>query len=301
VTDANLLLGRLRPEAFLGGEMRLDRAAAERAMRPVAEALGGSLQAAARAVVDVANAHMAGALRRISIRRGVDTREHLLVSFGGAGGLHVCELAEELQMRTAMVPVQGGVLSALGMLVARPGRQLSRTLMRLLDEGDLDQRVENELARLSAQAARALGTEGIDMADCDQQSSVDLRYQGQSYTLNLPWQGAVATATAFHRSHEARYGHALDQPVELVTLRLAVRGRGSDFALDRLSSEGKMPGPLFCTMPEGDEVPLFHREALPSGFELTGPAIIAEQVATTWVAPGWRCRVDGYGNLLLSR
>lgn len=300
VTDANLLLGRLRPEAFLGGEMALDRSAAERAMRPVAEALDGSLQDAARAVVDVANAHMARALRTISIRRGVDTREHLLVSFGGAGGLHVCELAEALHMHRAMVPVQGGVLSALGMLAARPGRQLSRTLMRLLDEPGLDERVAAELTRLRDRAAQALGMEGIVLETCEQQASADLRYQGQSYTLNLPWEGAASTAAAFHDHHAERYGHSLDQPVELVTLRLAVRGRGSGFRLAEWPGDLPVPEPAMCRMPGGESIPLYQRKSLPAGFELAGPAIIAEQVATTWVAAGWRCRVDGYGNLLLA-
>ncbi len=300
VTDANLLLGRLRSDAFLGGEMGLDRSGAERAMRPVAEALGGSLRDAARAVVDVANAHMARALRTISIRRGVDTREHLLVSFGGAGGLHVCELAEALQMRSAMVPVQGGVLSALGMLAARPGRQLSRTLMRLLDESGLDERVVAELARLRDRAAQALGAEGISLEACEQQASADLRYQGQSYTLNLPWEGAVSTAAAFHDRHAERYGHSLDQPVELVTLRLAVRGSGSGFRLAERPGDIPAPEPALCRMPGGEAVSLYQRDALPAGFELAGPAIIAERVATTWVARGWRCQVDRYGNLLLA-
>ncbi len=299
VTDANLLLGRLQASAFLGGDMILDHEAARRAMEPIAAALGTDVAATARAVIDIANAHMARALRAISVRRGVDTRGHLLVSFGGAGGLHVCDLARELGMRRAMVPVQGGVLSALGMLAARPGRQLSRTLMRLLDEPEMDGRVAAEVDRLRRLAAQDLQAEGLDLGDCEQQVSVDLRYQGQSYTLNLPWQGAAQTIPAFHRRHAERYGHELEQAVELVTLRLAVRGPGSGFVLPEQRASGN--GAVFSRHAiEGlGEVPLYRREALPAGMRIEGPAIIAEQVATTWLAPGWRLCTDAFGNLLI--
>ncbi len=302
VTDANLLLGRLQSSAFLGGGMTLDEAAAERAMSSIAGALRTDVLGAARAVVDIANARMARALRAISIKRGVDTREHLLVSFGGAGGLHVCELAEELGMRRAMVPVQGGVLSALGMLAAQPGRQLSRTLMLGLDdETGVARRVRTELDRLRQQAAAALATEGNRLAACKQRVSVDLRYRGQSYTLNLPWQDPAATVEAFHRRHARRYGHRLDQAVELVTLRLGVRAPGTGFALpdwqpqeaDALVGHPGLPGV--------GRVPLYRREGMPAGFRIEGPAVIAEQVATTWLTPAWQATMDSTGNLLLER
>ena len=299
VTDANLLLGRLQASLFLGGDMQLDTAAAANAMAPLAAALRTDALGAARAVVDIANAHMARALRAISIKRGVDTRDHLLVSFGGAGGLHVCELAEELGMHRAMVPVQGGVLSALGMLAARPGRQLSRSLICLLDDGAVDARVAQESGCLEGQAEAALAGEGIALAQCERQASVDLRYQGQSYTLNLPWQGGQATAAAFHRRHAARYGHALDQPVELVTLRLAVRAPGTGFVLPEWTVESLAEPRQYHDLPGLGSVPLYRREQLPAGFGVEGPAIIAERVATTWLAPGWHAAVDAAGNLLL--
>jgi len=299
VTDANLLLGRLQASAFLGGDMALDPAAARDAMEPMAAALDTDLAGAARAIIDIANAHMARALRAISIKRGIDTRDHLLVSFGGAGGLHVCELAEALGMRRAMVPSQGGVLSALGMLAARPGRQMSRTLMCLLDEDGVDARVVRETARLQDLAGEALGGEGIALADCETQVSADLRYRGQSYTLNIAWQGAADTAAAFHRRHSARYGHDLDQPVELVTLRLAVQGPGSGVVLPGQHARGPVSAVSRHWIEGLGEVPLFHRSDLPSETRIEGPAIIAEHVATTWVAPGWEVQVDTYGNLLI--
>ncbi len=302
VTDANLLLGRLQAEAFLGGEMHLDRGAAEAAIGPIAEALNCDVVGAAQAVVDVANAHMARALRAISIKRGVDARDYTLVSFGGAGGLHVCELAEELDMHSAMVPVGGGVLSAVGMLVARPGRQLSRTLMLLLDV-EAEAQIASEILQLGRRAAQEFAAESIEAVGLQQQPSLDLRYRGQSYTLNLPWTGSSEQALkAFHDLHEARYGHRLDFPVELVTLRLGVSSPGSGFALPEWApAEGSQPQETRCAMPDGSQVPMWRREELPVGSVLRGPAIIAEQVATTWLAPGWRAEVDVYGNLALFR
>ena len=300
VTDANLLLGRLQAEAFLGGDMHLDHAAAQAAMRPIASALDCDAVQAARAVIDVANAHMARALRAISIKRGVDARDFTLVSFGGAGGLHVCELACELGMHRVMVPVQGGVLSALGMLAAVPGRQLSQTLMLPLETG-VEGPVEACIAELAGLASDEFAQEGVEQALLTRTASVDLRYRGQSYTLNLPWADAAASAEAFHRLHQARYGHRLDQPVELVTLRLAVTAPGSGFALPR--REGSLGKPVSdrCQLPGNLEVPLWHREQLPPGTRLQGPAIVSEQVATTWLAEGWSCEVDDFGNLLLDR
>lgn len=301
VTDANLLLGRLQAEAFLGGGMHLDKAAAEAAMLPIAAALGCDAVGAARAIIDVANAHMARALRAISIKRGVDARGYTLVSFGGAGGLHVCELAQELEMATAMVPVGSGVLSALGMLAARPGRQLSRTLLLPLD-ATAKAGIEAQIRNLREQAVKQFASESIEVATLQQQASLDLRYRGQSYTLNLPWQGDVDLAVeAFHEQHLARYGHCLDLAVELVTLRLAVNAPGSGFSLPAMSAERPQPEAISCGLPDGSDVPLWQREQLPVGMRLQGPAIIAEQVATTWLAQGWVGEVDGYGNLILRK
>jgi N-methylhydantoinase A len=301
VTDANLVLGRLQSESFLGGGMRLDESAAMKAVAALAERMGSDPLQAAHDIVDVANEHMAQALRAISIKRGVDPRERTLVSFGGAGGLHVCALAELLDVQHAMVPVNAGVLSALGMLVARPGRQLSQTRIGLLQEIPLDD-IEDILAGLYQRGLEALREEGFAPHDCEALASVDLRYAGQSYTLNLPWQGVLETTEDFHRAHLQRYGHRLDLPVELVNLRQWVRGPAS--ALD-------LPGVPDTPMAEpfgrcsvagiGSPVAQFWRRDLAAGQRLQGPVLISEDVATSWIAPGWSLQVDGVGNLLLSR
>ena len=223
------------------------------------------------------------------------------MSFGGAGGLHVCELAERLDMAAAMVPVHGGVLSALGMLVARPGRQLSRTRIGLLHEVPAAE-IGTILGELRSQGIDALRDEGFDPGDCHAAASADLRYAGQSYTLNLPWRGTAATGEDFHQRHERRYGHRLGLPVELVNLRQWVSGPASEPTL--LPLRARPPARPFaaCRVAGVDSpVPQYRRDELVAGQELKGPVLISETVATSWVAPGWSLRVDRVGNLELRR
>ena len=301
VTDANLLLGRLQADAFLGGEMMLDPAAARKALDGVAAPMGVSAVRAAHDIIAIANEHMARALRAISIKRGADPREHVLVSFGGAGGLHVCALARLLEMPAAIVPVHGGVLSALGMLAARPGRQLSRTRIALLQEVPAAE-VDAVFAELGRQGLAALRGEGFDAASCDSSCSADLRYAGQSYTLNLPWQGLAETDEAFHRRHQERYGHRLDLPVELVNLRVQVRGPESPLHLPELSPRAPA-APTGHVVLDGIDGPVarYRREQLAVGQSVAGPALVNERVSTTWIEPGWTLEVDSIGNLLLTR
>ncbi len=302
VTDANLLLGRLLPDAFLGGGMALDLEAARQAMAGLASAMGCSVQEAAEGIVAIANEHMARALRTISVQRGVDPAGFTLVSFGGAGGLHVCALAEALGMERAMVPVHGGVLSALGMLAARPGRQLSRTRLMLLEGAD-DAWLQEALEQLAREGAAVLEEEGVAAEEIEVVLSLDLRYHGQSYTLNLPWQGSVAEVEeAFHQAHHRRYGHRMALPVELVNLRVAVRGRALPVSLEKREASAHCePAGRVEVAGEPEPVPHWERARLAPGQRLDGPAVITETVATTWLARGWRCLVDEVGNLLLER
>jgi len=301
VTDANVVLGRLQPAAFLGGRMRLDDAAARRAVGDLAAHMGLDAVSASQDIIAVANEHMAQALRAISIKRGVDPRERVLVSFGGAGGLHVCALAELLAMAQAMVPIHGGVLSALGMLVARPGRQLSRTRIGVL-ETIAAAEIDAILASLRQQGLDGLREEGFEAGDCEAMPSADLRYAGQSYTLNLPWQDSTVSSEEFHRRHFLLYGHRLDLPVELVNLRQWVRGPASELRLPQIA-DGPWARPFgHCELAQCDaSVPQFWRRELVAGQVITGPALISEDVATSWVAPGWSLTVDDVGNLRLSR
>ncbi len=299
VTDANLVLGRLPAEGFLGGRMSLDRRAAREALQRLASPLDCSPEAAALGVIAVANEHMARALRVISVQRGLDPRNHTLVSFGGAGGLHVCALAEALGMGRALVPANAGVLSALGMLVARPGRVLTRTWPGLLGEME-DPAVSRALQTLAEQGAASLAAEAVSGDSLEGTNSLDLRYRGQSYCLNLPWQGRTATLAQFHALHERRYGHRLDLPVELVNLRVVLKAPAPKL---RLVAAPRVLSPLVQVRVHGcaEPVPLVSRTALGIGEPLRGPAVITDAESTTWLAPDWVATRDPSGNLALER
>ncbi len=301
VTDANLVLGRLRSDAFLGGRMTLDREAAESAVGQLARQMGLSLQAAAEGIVQVANEHMTHALRVISVQRGIDPRHHTLVSFGGAGGLHVCALARALGLRQALVPVNAGVLSALGMLATRPGRQLLRTWLGLLRER-ADSDILLALEQLAEEGLLELEREDIPRADIARDYSLDLRYLGQSYTLNVPWSNRAQAQLDFHERHQARYGHRMEAPVELVNLRVALRGAQPEMTLPRFQTDRPAEVEEWLDLPGvAEAVPRYARDTLAIGQLLSGPALITEMAATLWVEPGWECRMDPSGNLLLQR
>ncbi len=299
VTDANLVLGRLRPEAFLGGGMRLDAAAAHAAVGRLGERLGLTAEETAAGIITLADEHMARALRVMSVQRGVDPRRLTLVSFGGAGGLHVCALAERLGMRQALVPVHAGVLSALGMLAAPRGRQLSHTVISPL-EALAPAELERHFDQLAQQGEAALQAEGVAPDRLARRRTLDLRYRGQAYTLNVPWDGATAaTVEAFHQAHQARFGHRLALPVELVNVRLGLFAPASSLALADVPTTPA--GPVGAAILHGLTEPaaVWARERLAAGQAIDGPALITERVSTTYLAPGWRCRVDGVGNLVL--
>jgi N-methylhydantoinase A len=299
VTDANLILGRLRSGAFLGGRMQLDLQAAEQAMGRLAQQLGCSLLQAAEGVIRVANEHMARALRVISIERGVDPRGFTLVSFGGAGGLHVCALARALGLSQALVPVNAGVLSALGMLATPPGRQLLCAKLGLLRDWD-DSDVDAELTKLAEEGIAALMWEGIEREAIEQSCSLDLRYLGQSYTLNVPWRDRNQAERDFHDLHQARYGHRMQAAVELVNLRVAVRGTQLEMELPICDTEASGEAMEWLDLPGISlPVPRYERASLLSGQILHGPVLLTEMASTLWVEPDWLCRVDPSGNLLL--
>ncbi|MET0068171.1 MAG: hydantoinase/oxoprolinase family protein [Candidatus Thiodiazotropha sp.] len=299
VTDANLVLGRLRPDAFLGGRMTLEREAAETAVARLAQQMGLTTQAAAEGIVRVANEHMTHALRVISVQRGIDPRNHTLVSFGGAGGLHVCALARALGLHQALVPVNAGVLSALGMLATRPGRQLVRTWLGLLGERE-EREIVLQLEQLADEGVLEMEREGIPRTSIERDYSLDLRYHGQSYTLNVPWRNREQAQRDFHEHHQARYGHRMDASVELVNLRVALRGAQPDMTLPQFSAGQPGEAQEWLELPGVTAaVPRYARDTLSAGQSLSGPALITEMASTLWLEPGWDCRMDESGNLLL--
>ncbi len=271
-------------------------------MAQVASPLGLDVTEAAVGIIRVANEHMAQALRVISVQRGIDPRGFTLVSFGGAGGLHVCALANALGMHRAMVPVHAGVLSALGMLVAPRARQLSQTAAGMLRELT-GERLEGLFRDLEARGREALMEEGLAAADIHVGRALDLRYQGQSYALTVPWQGLEQTQRRFHDAHEERYGHRLALEVECVNARVTVQGPTPTIRWAAPQGRDIDAALIKTTRLHGidTEAPVYDRGRLPVGHSLTGPALIIEALSTTYLAPGWRGAVDPHGNLLLER
>ena len=299
VTDANAVLGRLQSEYFLGGTMALSIDAARDAIFALATALDMTIEDTAVGIVDIANEHMAQALRVMSVQRGYDPGQFSLCCFGGAGGLHICALAEALQMKQAIVPVHGGVLSAFGMLVATKERQLSRTCGGLLSQQP-DQHVADILSQLSHSGRYELHKEGVDDSQISEHPSVDLRYRGQSYTLNVAWRDNQQAMEDFHQRHQSRYGHRMSVPVELVNVRLALRAQMQPITLPLLERASKAE-PIDTVSLYGIEqtVPVYRRDQLAIAQPVVGPALIVEHVSTTLIAPGWYAQCDKWGNLLL--
>jgi len=295
VTDAHVVLGRLPAGLRLGGRLALDVEAARAALTRLGQALGGAdAEAAAQGVIAIVNEHMTQALRVISIERGIDPRDFTLVSFGGAGGLHVCALADALGLRRALVPAAAGVLSALGMVVARPGRRLSRTLRKPLLQVSGDE-VAALFDRVAAPGIAALVAEGYAEHALECKRTADVCYVGQSFALAVPWTDAASVAAAFHAAHEQRYGHRLDSPLELVNLRVALDVAGSPPLPAVLDSAG-------AAIAYGAAACAVHvRSDLVPGRRLAGPAIVCDTIATTHIDVGWEATLDRAGNLHLQR
>ena len=245
---------------------------------------------------------MAKAIREISVNRGHDPADFVLASFGGAGGLHVCALAEAMRMHQALVPARGGVLSALGMLMAPRGRQLTRTLGISMDGIEISA-LEAAIADLESRATEELSVEGDSLGELVCRRSVDLCYKGQSYTLNVPWQGPAESLAAFRALHERRYGYSLASGVELVNICVDVREVSEPIQLPSETPMDVQPARLTGQdlASEADDIPAFPREALAFGQQLSGPCVITEYSATVYVAEHWVAEIDALGNLRLSR
>lgn len=310
-TDANLVLGRLDAGHFLGGAMPLDEAAAMHALDALARRIGAaSAQAAAWDVVRVANATMERAVRRTSVERGYDPRDFTLVAFGGAGPLHACDLAGQLQIPRVLVPATPGVLSALGMLVAEPTRDYSRSVLRRLEpNGDLSW-LETSFAPLIERGIEEMRSQGFDKSQLQVRLSLDMRYEGQSHELTVPCQRGEWRRISgdFHAAHEKRYGYQRrEAAVEVVNLRLAVVAPSAPLSLQwDMTADSHTDADLSSgTKPvwfggQVMETALYRRGALRPGQTFQGPAIVFQYDTTTVIPPDWRAQVDASGNLLLT-
>ena len=310
VTDANLVLGRFGGSDLLGGEMKLDLDRASFFLSKLAVQMSRfskeqvTPERAALGVVRVANANMERALRVVSVERGQDPRLFSLVSFGGAGGLHVCELAEALRIPRVVVPQSPGTLSALGVLLGDVVKDYSRTVM--VKTAGLDfAAVETAYAALERQALRDLKTEGFTAKRAKLIRSTAVRYVGQSFEIEVPCTRRLEAS--FHAAHRERYGYAdPSRATEIVSLRLRGIGITDKLKLKRAASlKTHMAEPRLSAKVFFDErpsrVPVYEREQLQPGASFNGPAVISEYSSTTLIPSGWHVEIDLWSNLVIAR
>jgi N-methylhydantoinase A/oxoprolinase/acetone carboxylase beta subunit len=304
VTDANLLLGRLDPEYFLGGRMELDLERARGIAKDLAGQLGLSEIALVEGVVRIANANMESAIRVVSVRRGYDPRDFALLAFGGAGGLHACEIADSLDIATVLIPEHSGVLSALGMLLADVTKDYSLTILKAtadITEDDLHTRFQPLMERGLAD----LLSEGFAQKDIVIECALDMRYRGQAYEITLPF--APDYEQEFSRRHEQLYGYANPlRATEIVQLRVKAIGCTEKPALPNHPVEPHdLPEPSAVRAAHFGRravpTPIYHRELLSPGMHGKGPALIVSGQSTTVIPPHYGFSIDGAGTLVATR
>jgi len=304
VTDANLFLGRLVPDYFLGGGMTLQTGSLASSFMALSQQLSLGAAELAQGVIDIANATMERAIKIISVERGYDPREFTLFSFGGAGGMHAAELARLLSIPRVLVPANPGILSASGMLMADIIKDYSQTVM--LSQAEIDQAVLDQVfAPLLDSGRQDLAAEGIVTEQVVIEQSLDMRYRGQSHEIIVPYLGDFVEN--FHRRHDQVYGYAnRDKDVEVVNIRLQAIGRPNHPELPRLAAVGEEIDPVAYlgekeTIFEGRGylTPIIDRARLQCGNLISGPAIIVEYSSTIVVPPYAAGRVDDHANIIL--
>jgi N-methylhydantoinase A len=314
VTDADLILGRLNGERFLGGHMQLDRALAEQAVGTIGQGLGLSTTATALGIATIADGAMSLAVRAVSVDRGIDPRDTALIAFGGAGPLHAAAIAREIAIPRVVVPKLPGNFSALGMLMAEWRHDFVRTLIGELGQVKSADAVR-AFAELGAAGEAALARDQLARGRFD--FAADLRYRGQEHTIPIPVAGAgdltdatEATRIRFNQEHDRRYGHAApDQSIEIVNLRLTVTVPRMEDVIARWLSAPWQPTetapeqrrPVVFDDPEQPlEARILWRPALAAGTEIAGPAVIEEPNSTTLIGPGDHATVGESGHILIT-
>jgi len=288
VTDAHVVLGRIAADQLIGGEMHLDIARAAMAVDSIAHRLGISRVRAAQGILRVANANMERAIRLVSVERGHDPRDFALVAFGGCGGLHASDIAQELGIRTVLVPEYAGALSALGMLLASQVRDHAAGVLNRSD-------FEREFVRLERIARKE--SPGAEIV-----RSADIRYAGQSYELTVLW-NATDPAAPFHQEHQRVYGYSNpERAIEIVTIRVRAR-----LEVQKPTLVSKHPRSRRSKKPVTRRIhsagawrdtPVYSRSSLPRA-TLQGPALVLDYGSTTLIPPGWTFSLDKVGSLKL--
>ena len=311
ISDAHVVLGRIDPERFLGGRMKLDREAAVTVVTKLSERLGLGLLETAEGILTIANSNMARAIRSRTIEKGHDPREFALVAFGGAGPLHAADVADLLEIPEVLVPPYPGITSAGGLLTSDLKYDQMRTVFQLQGSVDAD-RLNRELDELATELRGWLELDGVSGPDIEVTRALDCRYVGQGYELRVTLQEGPFSEVAleqFHVLHEREYGSSYGDPIEIVNARVTAVGRRPSLAsvpvtsgrLDAAlvgSSEGvfRVGGTLQALATR-----FYDRGQLPLDESFTGPAVIFHPDTTTIVPPGWNAQADASGNLILTK
>ena len=311
VTDANVVLGYLPMSSRLGGDMRIDRPLAEKAVATISEPLGKSVKEAAEGIINIVNENMFGALRLVSIEQGYDPRDFALVAFGGAGPLHANALGRLMGSWPVVIPPAPGVLCAYGDATTRLRDEASRTFIRRFSETS-DEEVLGMLDDLAGIAGRSLIAEGVPLSDQATTYQIDLRYRGQGMRLTIPLSredfaavGLTGVARRFDELHTQLYTFALEAPHELVNLRAVIEGPRTKVSAEKLRGGGSSAYPavveettIFVGGTE-QAARIYDRSRLLEGNRIQGPAIVCQMDTTTLILPGHTGKVDTVGNILI--
>jgi N-methylhydantoinase A/oxoprolinase/acetone carboxylase beta subunit len=310
VTDANLVLGRIDPDFFLGGKMKIYPDRSLKAVKALAGRIRKSLHDTAQGIIDIANANMEKAIRVISIERGFDPRDFGLFSFGGAGGMHAADMASHLQMRAVIVPNNAGVLSAFGLLLADSVKDYSRSILKPVSRirpAELDSLFKG----MERQGMREMKEDGFGPESLFLERSLDMRYLGQSYEINIPYRkrGAAALQADFQREHRKLYSYVHPQgQVEVVNIRLKVRGVSEKIRLHKTAElstadirQAHLKEQAMFYDRKKFSGAVYDRALLFPGSRIQGPALVMDFGSTTFLPPRYHLRVDGFLNLILSK
>lgn len=305
ITDANLVLGRLQPDNFLGGRKQLDSVRAERAISELADACGLDMISVASGVIKIAVSNMQKAVRKVSVERGYDPRDFTLVAFGGAGPMHACELAEAMLIPRVIIPQNPGVFSALGMTVSDVIKNYSKSV--LVKQSDLTIKSLNNLFNPLISAAKAdLISEGFSESEIRLEKMLDMRYVGQSFELIVPLADFTEDySSTFHDAHKSRYGHASpEEAIEVVAVRvkgIGARRKPSESMVGKVADSTTTDTRVQVFFDGWHDTACYGRDSLQPMRTLSGPALIHQLDATIVIPPNWVAEVDEFGNLLLQK
>ena len=295
VTDANIVAGRINPAQLLGGQLTLHRELAVRAIGKLSNRLKTSNDKTADSVLRIVNSNMTKVLRLVSVERGRDPRGFTLIAFGGAGPLHACDLAEELEVKRIIIPIHPGLFSAFGLLTAELSRTFTQPILK-----QAVTRIEPTFTHLREQARKSLKQEGFTRYQTLEQ--IDLRYQGQAYEITLPYKKNTDLTQLFGREHNKLYGYSSTDDVEAVNARIraVIQIPKARLAKTRLQS-AKPPCPIssrrMSLLGSWRRIPVYNREDMFPGARSKGPCIIEEYDSTTIVGSNWDWKIDQYRNL----